>query len=352
MGKEESCSVGNIVRQARVMRIVYFGTQAFAVPTLNALIGDPRFEVVLVVTPPDGEVGRGRRTASSPVKVAALQRGLSLFQPSRLGQSETREVLGTAAADLFVVAAYGVIFGPKSLALPKIASVNLHASLLPKFRGASPISAALLSGAERTGISLMIMDTGLDTGPILATRAVAIATEDTTATLTNKLATVCAEFVPDALSCFVVGELVSRPQGGEGSITRTLTKFDGWINWYQPAWTLALLVRAMWSWPRAWTTTEKGVHSSYLQIHSASVHSISGETGSASVPSTVLVEDDRLLIRCEDGLLEIETGQVAGGRPVSGAELIRGRHLSAGQQLGRTGAPPPQPPLWLSVADQ
>ncbi|MBA3336929.1 MAG: methionyl-tRNA formyltransferase [Chloroflexia bacterium] len=344
--------MGDIVRQARVIRIVFFGTPAFAVPTLNVLVGDPRFEVVLVVTPPDGEAGRGRRTSPSPVKIAALQRGLPLIQPTRLGQFATRDVLAAAQADLFVVAAYGEIFGPKSLALPRLASVNLHASLLPRFRGASPISAALLSGLERTGISLMIMDTGLDTGPILTTREVAIATEDTTATLTNKLARLCAEFVPDALACFIAGELVSRPQRGEGSITRTLTKFDGWINWYQPARTLALFVRAMWSWPRAWTTTNNGVHSSYLQIHSASVHPASGETGSASVPGTVIVEDDRLLIRCEDGLLEVETGQVAGGRPVNGAELIRGRHLSAGQQLGRTGAPPPRPPLWLSVVDQ
>jgi len=174
------------------IRVVFFGTPEYAVPALAALAEDPRFTVVLVVTQPDRPAGRGHALLPPPVKMEALQRGLRVYQPESLRRHSEREPLIEADADVFVVAAFGLIFGKRTLALPRMGCLNLHASLLPKYRGASPVAAAILQGDRETGVSLMLMDEGLDTGPVIATATIAIDLADTTESLTARLAGVAA----------------------------------------------------------------------------------------------------------------------------------------------------------------
>src|SRR3954452_24216084 len=176
-------------------RIVYFGTPEYAVPAFDQLAADERFDVVLVVTQPDRPAGRGHKLTSPPVKKAAEQRGIRVYQPESLRSPDMRMPLVEAKADLFVVAAYGLIFGEKTLAIPSISCVNLHASILPAYRGASPVSAAILEGLSSTGVSLMVMERGLDSGPVIATESISIKPDATTGSLTAELASVGAQLV-------------------------------------------------------------------------------------------------------------------------------------------------------------
>lgn len=318
------------------IRIVYFGTPSFAVPTLEALAADRRFDIALVVTQPDRPAGRGRRQGPSPVKLASLQLDLPLYQLESLRTASARQPLTDAGADLFVVAAYGLIFGQRTLGLPRIAAVNLHASLLPKFRGASPIAAAIASGETRTGISLMQMDAGLDTGPVIGTIEVEIQPTDTMVSLTERLALLGADIALRLLPQFVAGTIRPQPQPSVGaSLTRPLTKGDGWINWARSAVELERHVRAMWDWPRAWTTIDGNL----LQVHQATLQQrpTEGEPG-------MLLAGPQLDIACGVGSLRLEIVQPAGGRPMTGAAYRAGRRLSAGR-FGRDGEPAERPPL-------
>ncbi|MDQ3043865.1 MAG: methionyl-tRNA formyltransferase [Chloroflexota bacterium] len=335
--------------QGQPIRVVYFGSPEFAVPTLEALSADSRFEVTLLVTSLDKAAGRGRGTSVPSVKEFAARTELPVFQPTSVNQPETRALLSATNADLFVVAAYGVIFGSKTLRLPRLPSVNLHASLLPAFRGANPIAAAILSGVTRTGVSLMVMEADLDTGPVLASSDLPIDSMDTTETLTAKLAMLGAKLVPDALVEYALGKTIPRPQLGDPTMTRPLTKLDGWIDWGQPAQYLERFVRAMWPWPRAWTSIGVRDPPSLLQLHRATAQPNWSPSNVYGGPGTFAVKEGRPMVVCGDGMLEIEIGQVSGGRPLSGAELVRGRRLVNGEVLGQFGAPPPQPAFWRPV---
>ena len=307
---------------AAPLRVVYFGTPAFAVPALERLTGSAEFDVCLVVTQPDRLAGRGRRLTPSPVRVAAQQLGLPVYQPESLRTSDLRHPLIDADADLFVVAAYGVIFGEKTLSLPRLACVNLHASLLPRYRGASPISAAIVNGDASTGVSMMIMERGLDTGPTIATREIAIDRDDTTASLTERLATLAGDLVESELPRFAFGERQSTAQPSiDASLTRPLLKSDGWIHWSQPAVTIERRIRAMWPWPRAWTTIA-GV---LMQIHAAEMSDGQNRRLGSATPGTIRRDGSRLTISCGDVDLVLKTVQLAGGTPIDGDAFLR-RH--------------------------
>ena len=321
-------------------RIVYFGTPAFAVPTLQRLVAlsGNAIEVVLVVTQPDRPAGRGHRLEPSPVKRAADQFGLPVYQPVTLRHADARRPLERVRADLFVVAAYGKVFGPKTLAIPRLGCLNVHASLLPRFRGASPIAGAILAGEAHTGISLMLMETGLDTGPVMATRTVPIASSDTTESLTATLADTGADLTGDSIPAFLDGQLTAQRQSPHGaSLTRPLTKADGWLDWSKPAATLERHVRAMWAWPRAWTT----VGTLLVQAHRASTEL----TAASAPPGTVLTVAPHLIVACGDGALRVEIAQAAGGRALPGAVAAASLRLQVGDHLGSQGGPPSQPPL-------
>jgi methionyl-tRNA formyltransferase len=314
------------------IKIVFFGTPAYAVPSLEALANDARYEIVLVVTQPDRPAGRGRNLQAPPVKLCAERLGISTYQPASLREAAARLPLAAAAADVFVVAAYGLIFGSKTLALPRFACLNLHASLLPAYRGASPVAAAILSGDTITGVSLMMMETGLDTGPVVDRVVVPIAPSDTAESLTARLGDAAAHLVVSSIPEFLRGELQPRPQDvAAATKTRPLIKDDGWLNWRDTAIHLDRRVRAMWPWPRAWTT----FRGEPLQIHSATALDL--DLGSPD--GSIRLKDDRLLAACGNGALCLDLVQPAGGKAMAGAAWASGRRIDTGECLGLDGAP-------------
>jgi methionyl-tRNA formyltransferase len=278
------------------------------------------------------------------VERAATSLGLPIYQPETLRYPKLRGPLLDAMADVFVVAAFGLIFGPRTLSIPTFGCLNLHASILPAFRGASPVTAAILSGLDETGVTLMRMDAGLDTGPVLADAKCAIEPADTTESLTTRMAALAASFAPDAIADWVTGNLEETPQQESGaSVVRPLIKADGWISWDQTAEQISREVRAMQPWPRAWTTTPGGA---VLQV-------LSGEVADNQITElgTVRVVDGQVLVGCGKGGYRIGKVQLAGGSAVPAASLIHGRKLFDGDQLGNLGAPGPLPPLVKHLSD-
>jgi methionyl-tRNA formyltransferase len=320
-----------------LMRIVYMGTPEFACPALEALAADPGAEIALVVTQPDRPAGRGRKLQPPPVKRVADELGLAVYQTPSLKAAGQREAIVAAQPDLIVVAAFGLILGRSVLEAAPMGSVNLHASLLPRYRGASPISAAILEGDATTGVTLMQMERGLDTGPMLASIEMDINAEDTTESLTPRLAGLAADLIVGSLPDLATGKLKAVPQPDGGSLTRPLVKADGWIDWTRPVVEVERLVRAMWSWPRAWTPLPSGEP---LQIHRVS---IVPPTGNA--PGHVARDADGLVVACGDSGLRIERGQLPGGKPLDGAQLAQSRVLQGQVVLGAGCAPDTPGPM-------
>lgn len=298
---------------AEPIRVVYFGTPAYAVPALEALLTEPRVSVELVVTQPDRPAGRGRRLTPPPVADVANAKGITVYQPETLRTERDRAVIAQTVPDLFVVAAFGKIFGPRLLAIPRLGSVNLHASLLPSYRGASPVSAAILEGKRETGVTLMRMDTGLDTGPTLAVRAMSIASNETTASLTPRLAELGAQVLIDSLPALIDDSIRAVPQDEkQATLTRPLVKADGWIDWSRPAVEIERQIRAMWEWPRAWTT----LNGEPVQIHRATVQ----EGPVEAAPGTVGPGPS---VATGAGSLKIEAAQRPGSKPLPGPAWLQ-----------------------------
>lgn len=304
------------------MRVVFMGTPDFALPTLKALAREQ--EVVGVYTRPDEPAGRGRQTLPSPVKGLALRLGLPLFQPRSLrGEAEAMARLGS---ELIVVAAYGLLLPPEVLRLPRYGCLNLHPSLLPRHRGPSPVAFALLAGDAQTGVTLMLMDEGMDTGPILARWVVPIAPEDTTASLTAKLAPVAAELLRENLPRWVGGELPPHPQEeGQATYTRLLKKEDGELDFRLPAQELERRVRAFDPWPGAFTWF-KGRR---LKVISARA----GEGGGGEAGLVVALGGGAGVATGRGALLLLVVQQ-EGKRPLPMAEFLRGQRDFLGSRLG------------------
>ncbi|MDQ3653897.1 MAG: methionyl-tRNA formyltransferase [Chloroflexota bacterium] len=308
-------------------RIIYMGTPEFACPALRALSERIDLDVALVVTQPDRPAGRGRQLQSPPVKQLAELLGLPVYQPQSLRTAEQRQPLLDIRPDLIVVAAYGLILGRSILELPMRGCVNLHASILPRYRGASPISAAILCGDQETGVTLMRMERGLDTGPVFDVVRIEIGGNDTTASLTDRLAVTASELLVLNIDGLLNGSLGAVTQPSGATLTRPLVKDDGWIDWTRPMVEVERLVRAMWPWPRAWTTLADG---SAFQIHIASI-----DPGQDNVtPGTLWNDRSGLRVRCGDGWLQIERGQLAGGKPLTRAQLASKPQLASGAVLG------------------
>jgi methionyl-tRNA formyltransferase len=234
-------------------RVVFMGTPQYAIPSLRALHAD--HEVVLVVTQPDRGQGRGRKLVYSPVKALALEHDLPVWQPHTLRTGEAMERLRHAQADVFITAAIGLLLPADVLALPPHGCLNVHASLLPRWRGAAPVHAAILHGDDETGITLMQTDEDLDTGPIVAQVRCPIDPTDTTATLTPRLAQIGADLTAEVLPRWLRGEIVSRPQPADGvTYAPRLSKEQGLINWQAPAVHIERMVRAFTPWPGTHTT--------------------------------------------------------------------------------------------------
>ncbi len=247
-------------------KIVFMGSPDFSLSTLGALHGN--YTVVGVVTQPDRAAGRGRELKPPPVKELALELGIPLIQPEKLREPEAMEKLRAWAPDAIVVAAFGQILRQDVLDLPKFGCINVHASLLPRWRGAAPINAAILHGDEELGITIMKMDAGLDTGPILSQRSVRIKTEETAGSLFDKLSTLGAELLLDTLPKYFAGEIEPRPQPEEGTTYASmLKKEDGLLDFSQPAKELERKVRAFNPWPGAYFKWDGNL----LKVHRASI---------------------------------------------------------------------------------
>ena len=310
------------------MRIVYMGTPSFAVPPLQALI-TAGHEVVGVVTRIDKPAGRGKVLTPPAVKAAAEQSGVPVFQPKRVREPESTAAIGAMGPDVIVVAAYGQVLPRELLALPKHGCVNIHASLLPAYRGAAPINWAIINGETRTGITIMQMDEGLDTGAILAQESIPIDPRDTAGDLTEKLSELGSRLVVDTLSRIEAGGLTAVPQdNGKASMAPLLKKDDGLIDWTMSARELHNRVRGLSPWPGA----HGYLDGKLIKILGTEVAAEgSGEPG-------VLYEQGRdgLAIGTGSGLLRIVSIQPEGKKPMSAAEFLRGHRGSVGKKFERT----------------
>ena len=313
------------------MRIVYMGTPPFAVPPLQSLI-TAGHEVVGVVTRIDKPAGRGKVLTPPAVKIAAEQSNITVFQPKRVRERSSVEAIEAMEPDVIVVAAYGQILPREILALPKFGCVNIHASLLPAYRGAAPINWAIISGETRAGITIMQMDEGLDTGAILAQESVPIDPRDTTGTLTEKLSELGSWLIVDTLSRIEVGGLTAVPQdNGKASMAPLLKKADGLIDWTMSAREIHNRVRGLTPWPGAHGYLDGKV----IKVLGTEVAEGTGEPGA-------LYEQDRngLAIGTGNGLLRIVTIQPEGKKPMSANDFLRGHRGVAGKKFERRSIKP------------
>jgi methionyl-tRNA formyltransferase len=334
-------------------RIVFMGTAELACASLEALAAAPGFEVVAVVTQPDRPKGRALKLQPSPVKQAALRAGLPVLQPERARDAAFWEELRRLEPGLIVVAAYGQLLPPAILTLPARGCFNLHASLLPQYRGAAPIQWAILDGQAETGVTIMKMAERLDTGDILAQRATAIAPEDTAVTLHERLARIGAQLLLEALADSVNNKTIARPQPeAQATYARKITKEDGRLDWTQPARSLWNRVRALIPWPGAFTSWPGAAQARTVKIWRASVEEaraiapcsvgaprrweMEESRAVAPVPGVVLqAEKAGIVVACGGGsALHIHELQLEGGRRLSAAEFLAGHPLPPGVRLG------------------
>jgi len=300
------------------------GSPTFAVPILEALI--EHHEVVGVLTQPDKPAGRGRKLKAPPVKEIALKHDIPVFQPHSARSEEAIVWLRERNPLVIVVAAYGQILPPEVLALPPHGCLNVHASLLPRHRGAAPVAAAILAGDRETGVTIMLMDEGLDTGPILAQRSCPIGPDETTASLSEKLSHLGAELLLEVLPKWVCGEIRPRPQQGEATYARLLRKKDGLIDWTLPAWEIERRVRAYNPWPSAYTYWDGKL----LKIWRAAVATT---TTPERRPGLVIKVDGEIGVVCGEGVLLLKEVQLQGKRAMPAIAFSRGHRNFVGSVL-------------------
>ena len=311
------------------MRVVFMGTPEFAVPSLRALAGAGH-ELVLVVTQPDRPRGRGRKKAPSPVKVAASQLGLPLSQPPTVKEPGFVELLQSLSPDVIVVVAFGQILPPSILAIPPGGCINVHASLLPKYRGAAPIHWAVINGEEITGVTTVYMDEGLDTGDIILQEELRIGEGDNVGAVHDRLAALGADLLIETLRLISEGRAPRRAQTGEPSYAPLLKAEDELIDWRKTAKEIYNHVRGMDPWPGARTFWRGKV----LKIWRVSC--LAGEN--ASVPGTVLFAgEEGVGIACGKGAVVLEEMQLEGGKRLAAADFLRGHRITTGELLGHNG---------------
>lgn len=300
------------------LRIIFAGTPAFAVPCLRAAAR--QHEVVAVYTQPDRPAGRGRALAASPVKLEALQRGIEVLQPETLKTQVARDALRALKPDLMIVVAYGLILPQKILDIPTHGCWNVHASLLPRWRGAAPIQRAIEAGDTESGVCLMRMEKGLDTGPVLLSQKVAIGSDDTGGQLHDRLSELGAQVLADGLGLLRAGIVpMAQPQPEAGvTYAHKLDKHEAKLDWTQPAIALANKVRAFNPWPIA----EATLAGERVRIHGA----IALDVAHGRAPGTVLAAArDGIDIACGHGALRIRVLQREGGKAITAADYLNAR---------------------------
>ncbi|MGH9587843.1 MAG: methionyl-tRNA formyltransferase [Acidobacteriaceae bacterium] len=319
------------------MRLVFCGTPSFAVPTLKAVLRAGH-EVALVVTQPDRPVGRGQTLAAPPVKEAALEAGLPVVQPEKIKKNvEFQERLEAIAPHAILVVAYGRIIPKWMLDLPRHGNLNLHGSLLPKYRGAAPIQWAVANGEPETGVTTMRLDQGLDTGAILMQRAMAIAPDQTSADLYPLLAEMGAALMVETLEGLEAGTITQKKQDdAQATYAPILTREDGRLDFTRPAMTVYNRWRGFQPWPGAWTMLngKKLIAHRLMPFEAGALMSGPEEQGE------VVVDQDRLFVGCGgDSWLELVEVQLEGKKRMMAAEFLRGRALEPGDKLGESQGP-------------
>jgi len=304
------------------VNLAFFGTSEFAVPALHAV--DDAYGIKLVVTQPDRPAGRHAKLHPSPVKQVALERSLPIIQPKNINNPEDVQHLADLSLDAIVVASYGQLLKSVVFYLPRLGTINIHASLLPAYRGAAPVNWAIMNGEKRTGVATFFIEKGLDTGNVLLMESLDIGPEETSVELETRLATLGADVIVKTLQGLATGSLRAEPQPNDGvSLAPSLTRENGRIDWHQPAARIHNLIRGTVPWPSAWTTWDDH----RIKIHRARVTDLPsgvlqpGEVG----PS----EMNRLLIGTQDNLLEILQLQREGKSSVHGCDFLHAMHLPA-----------------------
>jgi methionyl-tRNA formyltransferase len=324
------------------MRVVFMGTPQFAVPSLAALV-EARLDVAEVYAQPDRPAGRGRKPAAPPVKLCAEERGLPLAQPADANAAASLARLRELAPDLFVVVAYGCILSPELLAVPRLGSINVHASLLPDYRGAAPVACAILEGAHGTGVTTMWMDAGIDTGDVILQRYTPIHPEENAGELAERLSRLGAQLLVETVRAVERGAAPRLPQDPQaGSYCRKLRKEHGVIVWQQDAERVARHVRAMTPWPGAHTVFEPeaapgapAAHGQALLVERARVRD---RLARAVPPGRVLGPDqvghaEGVVVACQRGALELVTVRPAGKRSMPALDWWHGQRGAAGHFL-------------------
>lgn len=313
-----------------LLRIIFMGTPELAGVSLQALLRVPEFQVVAVVTQPDQPKGRGLKLQPSPVKEIALRENLPVLQPARARDGQFLQQLRELRPDLIAVAAYGQILPTSILELPRFGCLNVHTSLLPRYRGASPIQRAVLNGDPESGVTIMKMDAGMDTGDILTQEKTPILPEDNSQTLHDRLAQIGAALLARTIPEYVAGKIPPRPQPVEGvSHAAKIKKSDGQIDWSQPARTVWNQVRGLTPWPGAFTFLPGQSQPVLLKIWQTEVVLQSGPPG-----EILLADKTGIVVGCGEESLRVLAVQREGGRRLTAQEFLSGHPLNAGQRLG------------------
>jgi len=309
------------------LRIVYFGTPEFAVPALERLLASPH-HVVGVVTQPDRRRGRGQKTSDSPVKARAVAAGIPVLQPERLKDPAFMPALSELRPDLGVVAAYGKILTDEVLAAPPLGLINIHASLLPKYRGAAPVHRAIIAGETMTGVTIMRVVKALDAGPILAIAERRIGPDETSLDVERALAILGAELLIPTIDTMESGFINETPQDDESATyAHRLKKEDGLVDWTRPALEIRNLIRGLHPWPHAYTFL-RGKRVILLRAIA------SGEQPREQPGTVVQAQNGRLAIAAGDGVVDIGELQAEGSRAMSAREFLAGHHLAPGDRAG------------------
>jgi len=313
----------------RPLRVVFMGTPAVAVPVLSALL-DEGHGLVGVYTQPDRQSGRGKRIVSSMVKQYALERGLPVFQPATLRRDEAaREQMASLSPDLIVVAAYGLFLPADTLSLPPLGCLNLHPSLLPRYRGATPVASAILEGDPVTGVTIIRLDQGMDTGPVVAQKETSIGPDETTEGLTSRLFLMGAALLVEVLPDWQHGKIRAQAQDASlATVTERLSKDDGEIDWTCPAVWLARQVRAYHPWPGSFT------HWNGKTLKVLAAKAIASDARPTDSQGLVKQVPEGVGVATGEGALVLEQVQMEGRRPVSTREFVQGHRNFIGSRLG------------------
>ena len=299
------------------LKIIFAGTPEFAAESLKALLQGPD-EVIAVYTQPDRKAGRGQKLKPSPVKEVALAADIPVFQPLNFKEEQDRQVLADLNADLMVVAAYGLILPKAVLDTPKLGCINVHASILPRWRGAAPIHRALLAGDKQTGITIMQMDVGLDTGDMLSKAFTDIEDTDTSASLHDKLAIQGGEILLSTIEQLKAGSISPEPQDDEqANYAHKLTKEEGKIDWAESANAIAQKVRGLFPWPSAYTFIDE----QNIRIHQASV---ADKTSDASAGSVIGSDKTGIYVTTGNGVICLEKLQLPGKKAMTAEQVLNG----------------------------